>query len=785
MSAGSSIILQCDDCCLLALRGKASTAIAQGEDSYTVSLDKYLNKTETTSFHFVSYYIDTNPEDPSNISEEDDVSGTRAQHWEVVEATEGNPHPDPRYLTVVVTQNSPDAIWYCSIIASDANTTYTPSPTRTGRPRTLLEDSATFGNVSYTFVTGVYVTGGYSDTDTGSSFSLSSKDTYAAVRDRLSASQAGGWAFGYYGFDPTDIASFGDSAWPGLGYYSAAGGTYYGLWQIFNPIGGCVYGGGEAGDLSLFSNTTNFGLPMANHPYFVSRYTTYELDVAHNFRRFYQLRDFHGCFSAKGTGVRTLVFEKVIRSCWLKLETVDLCTAATNVTTDTKNDNLYAETEIYDPVDQYGSTEYNHASWSNANCSPKFESVNWSTDSEDLGVKHSDFCYRNKLLFVSSIKVKITVQKTVINYKDVFDDPTNPDWAAVLATQVSAPIVTTSTIELTNEARVGGFFTSEVTDDFKVRPSNYRQVVWLKITRVFTTVGLVDTELSLLTVSLYCARRYGNMGFPQLDDQAAGGLYKGVRGFKKNSRWFSKMRMVHSETLLSSGSCPAPSCTIYTKSGIDLATEVEFECLQDTALTYDSWTDTRKVFERDWRCTGATSSLGEDEWSIPFVDRSGRAPIWGSFGFSSSTATTATKNTTETHNRLQYGIASQSAIPYRYLNAEDQQEQDKIGDAFTVYEGCSTNSACTNDCTGSRSSDYSQYRHAATTTPIADPFYGFDNIVSISTQTVSLDNVTTGYFGKKDIDDNRLTEDAVSTDVLHFSATSVGTYVTIRNFWLK
>ena len=785
MSAGSSIIGECADCCLLALRGKASTAIAQGEDAYTVSLDKYLYRTQTTSFHFVSYYIDTNPEDPSNIYEEDDVSGTLALYWDVVEATEGNPHPDPRYLGVVVTENSPDSVWYCSIVASSGSTTYTPSPTRTGRPRTLSEDSATFGDVSYTYTIGSYVSGGHSETDTGSTFSLTTTDSYEDIRDRLSASQAGGWAFGYYGFDPTNFASFGDSAWPDLGYYSAAGGTYYGLWQIFNPSGGCVYGGGETGDLSLFSETTNFGLPMANHPYFVSRYTTYELDVAHNFRRFYQLRDFHGCFSAKGTGARILVFEKVVRSCWLKLETIDLCTATTDVTTDTKNDHLYAETEIFDPVDQYGSTEYDHASWSNPNCALQFESIIWSTDSEDPGVRHSDFCFRNKLLFVSTLKVKITVQKTVINYKDIFDDPTNPDWVAVLKTQVSAPTVTSSTMELTNNSRISGVFTSETSDDFKVRPSNYRQVVWLKITRVFTTTDGIDTELPLSAVSLYCARRYGNMGFPQLNDQAAGALYKGARGFKKNSRWFSKLRMVHSETLVSSGSCPAPSCTIYTESGIDLATEVEFECLQDTALTYNAWTDTRKVFERDWHCTGATSSLGEDEWELPFVDRSGRAPIWGSFGFSSLAATTATTTLTTTHNRLQYGIASQSAIPYRYLNAEDQQEQDKIGDAFTIYEGCSTNSVCTDDCTGARSSEYSQYRHAATTTPIADPFYGFDNIVSTSTETAVLDNSTTGYFGVKDEEDNRVTEDAVSTDVLHFSATSVGTYVTLRNFWLK
>jgi len=780
-----SIASQCRDCCLLALRGRNSYAIAQGEDSYTLSLDKYLNLDEIISNSWEFYRVCDDPSD--NITEIDSATGTNSGYWSATVPSVGNPHPNPLLLSYTITSASPDASWSCSILTSDGTTTYTPSPVAGWTIRTVSETEITYADTSYTYeYTNGYCTGSGSVTDTGSSFIRSTPDTYADIRSRLTAAQADGWAFGSYGsLDVTDYHSFDDSTWPGLGYYSAAGGTYYGLWQIFNPISGCVYGGGETGDLSLYSNTTNFGLPMADHPYFKSRYTTYELDVAYNFRRFYQLRDFHGCFSAKGTAVRTLVYEKVVRSCWLKLETIDLCTATTDVTTDTKNDNLYAETEIFDPVDQYGSTEYDHASWSNPNCNPRFEGVAWSTDSGDLGVKHSDFCFRNKLLFVSSTKVKITVQKTIINYKDIFDDPTNPDWAEVLATQISAPTVTSSTMELTNEARVSGFFTSETSDDFKVRPSNYRQVVWLKITRVFTTTAGIDKELPLSTVSLYCARRYGNMGFPQLNDQASGALYKGVRGFKKTSRWFSKLRMVHSETLVSSGSCPTPSCTTYTETGVDLATEVEFECLQDTALNYDAWTDTRKVFERDWRCTGAISSLGADEWDVPFVDRSGRAPIWGSFGFSSSTATTATTTATTTHNRLLYGIASVSAVPYRFLNADMQQEQDKIGDTFTTAEGCSTNSVCTNDCTGPRSSDYSQYMHAATTTPIADPFYGFDNIVSTSTQTAALDKATTGYFGKKDVDDNRVIEDAISTDVLHFSATTTGTYVTIRNFWLK
>lgn len=781
-----SIASQCGECCILALRGRNSTAMATGEDSYTISLDKFLHKYEVNHYFFYNVFGNTDPDDPYEDEEEDVVFGEDEIDWRVVEPTVENPHPDPRNLNAVVLKyaNSADS-WSCGIVISPTayGTIYSPNP-YISRPRTISETSGTVAGSSYSYTQGFNYGSGYIE-DRGSSFSVTSVDSNSNVRARLSAAQAGGWAFGYYGFDPTNYHSFDDLAYPGLGYYSAAGGTYYGLWQIFNPLGGCVYGGGETNDLSLSSNTTNFGLSMAKHPYFNSKYMTYELNVAHNLRRFNQLKDFHGCFSTKGSFTRTLTFEKVIRACWLELHTLSICTATSNVTTDTKNDHIYAENEIYDPVDQYGSTEYDHASWSNPNLNARFEEVAWSTDNEDLGVKHSDFCFRNKLLFVSSRKVKITVQKTVINYKDIFDDPTNPNWAEVLATQFSAPTVTISTMELTNEARVSGFFTSETSDDFKVRPSNYRQIVWLKITRVFTTTAGIDNELPLSSILLYCARRYGNMGFPQLNDQASGALYKGARGFKKASRWFAKMRHVHDETLVSGGSCPTPSCTTYDKTGVDLATEVEFECLLDPLLTYELWTDTRKVFERDWRCTGAISSLGESEWGVPFDGRSGRPQIWGSLGFTTITALSASKSTTSSSTGLLYALASPSAVPYRYLNADMQQEQDKIGDAFTTAEGCSTNSVCTNDCTGPRSNDYSEYRHAATTTPIADPFFGLNNIISVETVTVAVDKTTTGYFGKKDTDETRLNEAAISTDVLYFSAPNVGTYVTLRNFWLK
>jgi len=864
MSIASS---SCGECCLLALRGRNSYATASGEDSYSISLDKFLHRYDVNHYFFYNLWGDTDPEDPFEEDEEDVVFGENEIDWRIVEPTEENPHPDPRNLNAVVLKyaNSADS-WSCGVLYSPTvyGEIYSPNP-YISRQRTLSETSGTVAGSSYSYTGGTRYGNGYIE-DRGSSFSVTSVDSNANVRARLSAAQAAGWVGGAYNsLDLSNYHSFDDGGYPGLAYYSAAGGTYYGLWQIFNPSGGCVYGGGETNDLSLSSRTTNFGLSMAKHPYFNSKYMTYELDVAYNLRRFNRLKDFHGCFSTKGSHTRTLTFEKVTRACWLELHTLSICTATSNVTTDTKNDHIYAENEIYDPVDQYGSTEYDHESWSNPNLTPRLETVKdlpprivsivglgnvtlyigsptlivlaehekvtndpvvfeasdnlptgitagttyyvssistadmfefsatiggtpVNTSVEDFGVLHSSFCYRNKILFTASSKVKVTIQTATINYQDISDDPSNVDWQEVLNTRVSAPSLTQTTIELKNTARVSDRFTQEIANDFKIRPTNYRQEVWLKVVRVFKEVpGSADVELPLSAVSLLCSRRYGNMGFPQLNDQAAGALYKGARGFKKTSRWFAKMRHVHDETLISSGSCPTPSCTTYDKTGVDLATEVEFECLLDPLLTYESWTDTRKVFERDWRCTGAISSLGESEWEVPFDGRSGRPQIWGSLGFSTITALSASKTTSTSSTGLLYALASPSAVPYRYLNADMQQEQDKIGDAFTTAEGCSTNSVCTNDCTGPRSNDYSQYRHAATTTPIADPFFGFNNVISVETVTVAVDKTTTGYFGKKDTDEmqTRLNEDAISTDVLHFSASAVGTYVTLRNFWLK
>lgn len=774
----------CAQCCLLALRGRASSAQAVGEDSYTVSLDRFLYKSETLNYRTQLTRVCEDPGD--SFGEDITTDATVALHWEAVTATEENPYPDPRNLTIVVTESDPDAVWSCGILTSGSSMTYTPSPVAGGLKKTVSETGATFSGTSWGEETvPAYCEGTGIVTEIGSSFSLSSPDSYTNVRTRLSAAQAGGWALGGYGFDATDYHSFDDSTYPALNYYSAAGGTYYGLWSLFNPTSGCIFGGGETGDMALTSVTTNFGLPMANHPYFKSRHMTYELDVAHNLRRLYQLRDFHGCFSVRGTYPRTLTFEKVTRACWMELHTLSICTATSDVTTETKTDHLYAENEIFDPVDLYGSTEFDHASWSNANVAPQFEDIAWSADDENFGVLHSKFCFRNRLLFTASERVKVTIQTALVNYQDIYDDIGNPDWAAVLGTEVSAPTLSEVTIELTNTARVAGRFTHEIADDLKVRPTNYRQEVWLKVTRVFTEVpDSADIEHPLGEVNILCSRRYGNMGFPQLNDQAAGASYKGARGFKKSSRWFAKMRHVHDETLVSSGSCPTPACVTYANTGVDLATEVEFECLLDPALTYESWTDLRKVFERDWRCTGAISSLGADEWEVPFVNRSGRPQVWGSLGFSTA-ALTATKTSTATSTGLLYAIASPSAVPYRYLNGQAQQEQDMIGDAFTVAEGCSTNSICTDDCSGPRNAAYSQYRHAGTTTPIADPFFGLNNIISVETFTVDVDQSTTGYFGRKDEEETRITEDAMTTDVLYFQADDVGTYVTLRNFWLR
>jgi hypothetical protein len=851
--------------------------MASGEDSYTISLDKFLGLNHSVSW---TLRFTSSAGCDVNLNGEYPTSETETWTYEPQTATGENPHPDPRTLSKVVTDDSDGydlnnlgcAIYTTGPIDATAYGTWSPNPYVGFFPRVLKEDkvissgSSATETITYTDPEQPTCILGYNHSIDSQSGGLNTPDSNANVRARLSAAQAAGWVGGAYNsLDVSDYHSFDDGGYPGLAYYSAAGGTYYGLWQIFNPLGGCVYGGGETNDLSLSSRTTNFGLSMAKHPYFNSKYMTYELDVAYNLRRFNRLKDFHGCFSTKGTLPRTLTFEKVTRACWLELHTLSICTATSNVTTDTKNDHIYAENEIYDPVDQYGSTEYDHESWSNPNLTPRLETVTdlpprivsivglgnvtlyigsptlivlaehgrvandpvvfeasddlptgitagttyyvssistvdmfefsatiggtpVNTSVEDFGVLHSSFCYRNKILFTASSKVKVTIQTATINYQDVSDDPSNVDWQEVLNTRVSAPSLTQTTIELTNTARVSDRFTQEIANDFKIRPTNYRQEVWLKVVRVFKEVpGSADVELPLSAVSLLCSRRYGNMGFPQLNDQAGGALYKGARGFKKTSRWFAKMRHVHDETLVSSGSCPTPSCTTYDKTGVDLATEVEFECLLDPLLTYESWTDTRKVFERDWRCTGAISSLGESEWEVPFVDRSGRPQIWGSLGFTTTTALTASKTTSTSSTGLLYALASPSAVPYRYLNADMQQEQDKIGDAFTTAEGCSTNSVCTNDCTGPRSNDYSQYRHAATTTPIADPFFGFNNVISVETVTVAVDKTTTGYFGKKDTDEmqTRLNEAAISTDVLYFSAPNVGTYVTLRNFWLK
>lgn len=832
-----SIASRCPDCCpSIALRGLISTAEAQGFSSSALSADRYLTKT------YNGVYYNTGA---TSVNESGTTVGEGEQSWggslSYVTATATNGtvdtdcsgtatpiNPDPRQLVLgcspvtvsgsgctggatyydgYFTENGEDVGVYHFCFHQEATNFSMPCSVGLSAPFAGAKSTLSSSSISYVG-TGedeeitdetTYVLYNY---DAGGSVDFSNADTFENVQTRLSAAQSSGHAYGVegedYGDPPTeaiDIDFFQDRPYPNYRYHHPAGG-YAGILEDSQSVPGCSHptATDEEGTTALFRDRINYGLPMMQDPYFYTRFTTYELDLAWAKRRFHQLRNFTGCFSIQGKTLPpglAIRFERVNRACWGELVTSPVCAltgGAVGTTTNVERE-LVASEPITDPIDERGSTAYADASWDAVD--QYLLTPDWSLT---YGIQAAGFCLRRLFHFTSDAPVRVTVLITRLNYKDYYDGGAITDF-------YSDPTTTSATLDL--DQTLLGYYVELDAGRLLLTPENNRQEVWVKVTKV-TRIPTLEEEaeegydeaalprLPVQSVGMLSKLRVGNMGFPQLDHMAEGALYKGAHGFRRNTLWYRKLTYTYQESIVSAppSTCP-DSCVRYDDSQtLDFHTEVVFERTPNPDTVYDDWLGMSAVFGHDWQCTSAYTVQGEgDGIELPTVDHTSRPPIWGSLGFGTITSTTATSAEETTSASIHIGILTQSGVPMRSFYGDAMEEQDKLGDAFTTFEGCGgTNSLCTDDCSATRAALYSNNRNPVVTN-IADPFFGFNNEVSAEWVEMPLSNEKEGYRGSREdpLEDPpgaRIADPILSTDLFSVAAPGSGIYVTIRHLHL-
>jgi hypothetical protein len=665
----------------------------------------------------------------------------------------------------------------------------------------------TFSKTSETISGGWHEGGGdhpYTVNITGS-INLSNADTYTNVVSRLNEAMSGGFAWPYPYFDGGGQLNLDDLEYANLKYYSFFG-NYPSFWREDKMIGSnppCP-NPGESG-FNSSSYAFGHGLPFWDHEYFKLRYHTYELDLAHAKRRFHEVRCFEGSFSLyygqdnplpEGKSIK---FEKVTRSLWATLSTASICSAGSGGvgTTSTTDRVLEALNILAHPVDSAGSTDFAHASWSGASLKKrekteltyKFEEADEVTLNDVF--KASAFCHRNLMLLSSLEEVTVTFRVYRFNYKDAFDEFYDTgeeiDPARLLVGPIDelvAPPTFTDVTVILSETSVPGQFRSS---EFGFVPDNHRQEVWVKVMEAVLTDD--PSVESYLPVEIASKFRSGNMGFPQLDRMAEGGAYRGRRGFRKNTQWYSRLRYTFSRTKVSASECPT-ACLMLEGPSMDFATEVVFINDLDPSVNYLSSTSLEAVFKKHgWLCTFAESWLGDEGIAAPTENECTRPPVWGSFGFASSTTDTVSSSSeTQTESSIYTAVISRSGLPTRNLYGSPQEDQDIVGDVWVDYEdGCGPDNGlpCSLTPKCDQSKVYSNDRYPIWGR-IADPFFGYNNVLSVEEVTLPLNQSTEGYYGQViDLEGGgfeRPNEPIVATANFTMPVPASETYVTIRNF---
>ena len=623
---------------------------------------------------------------------------------------------------------------------------------------------------------------------------LSNPDTEANVRGRLAAaSQAEAGAVAYGGkLSFADFAS--DSAYPNLKYHGFQS-LHYPDSDIFN----CgTRGQGDTG----FENTGSqwgvalgYGLWMRGDPYFEGKFTTFEHLLAYSRQEKTNVMDFKGALSARVSELpagasATISYELVTRKLFGQLSMLSICSPESGGTETSEVRTLALSEPVYVPMDHYGSTSFNDASWSSVPAQ-----LIMPTEGSN-GFLATAYCHRNKFRFYSKIgqRLSVTLRKTVLNYKDAWDSPSTPGGNPLIEL-VSAPLVTDITVALNSDFR-GTFADLERGEEI----GNHRQEIWYKPIAVTS----LDTGATLdpSVVGVWRKLRKGNMGFPQLDHMEQTAWNKGMDGVHKNTQFYRKMTFDYDKIIFSEGTCLL-TCTNNLPDAdagsLDFSTQVKFERLLDPDRDSSSWSDL-KCFDLDWHCIHAESKQGSVTLDVPTVAYMPRPPVWGSLGYDSINATQASI-TRESHDNTMYlAYLSKSGVPTRQFYGLDQELQDGEGDLFANYDALKAlensgviedlyayyegfDCGCSNmwECDSTKGRPEYNPREYPFSIYTADPYFGINNVTQVQQVTRNLDQGAVGYYGVTNLNGDRVLENLRSTDLLSITAPA-GHYVTMRNF---
>jgi len=408
--------------------------------------------------------------------------------------------------------------------------------------------------------------------------------------------------------------------------------------------------------------------------------------------------------------------------------------------------------------------------------------------------KASAFCYRHRMVLLASGPLSVTLRVYRFNYKDTFDDFYDNGEGEEIALErlrvgpidelVDVPTVGEVTISIEETSKRGQFRS----EGFGFVPENSHQEVWVQVHEVRVKVNNVwVTQEDTSGVIIASKFRNGNMGFPQLDRMAQGGGYKGRRGFKKDTQWYSRLQYTFSRTKTSSSACPE-ACPTSTGSPLAFSTEVIFINDLDPKVSYTSPNSLEAVFKKHgWLCSEAMSGQGGETYDMPTENQCTRPPVWGSYGFGGAiTDTTVSSSETQTESGIHVAVFTLSGIPTRNLYGSPQEDQDAMGDVFVQgADGCGYDNGL--PCTATPKCSKAPYSN--NNFPIwgyiADPFFGFNNVLTVEDVTMPLNISTTGYYGKVVINEDesfeRPNEAIVSTANFAIPVPGTETYVTIRN----
>jgi hypothetical protein len=557
-----------------------------------------------------------------------------------------------------------------------------------------------------------------------------------------------------------DLASFSDGFYPSLRYFNGHHGSYSGYHFRWRNAGLSCQPEGSVG-FTLDPETFGHGLDMAKDEHFNAPHTRYEVAVAWAKRHLHDTAKFEGSFSAYNRGstiAGSVKFDVATVKLWGYLQTALVCDATGPETTAAAAWSLLAVTPLTHPVDTHGSMAPTDASWSSVGA--KWRVMGTNPDVEGEAFLATGFCERHEVRLWRSSSGAGTASKITLNYKDKFD--TSDGSSTPLEEQLASAPTTESVFFNCDTPFEGGF----LSDPLPVYPQgNNRQQIWIQASGV----------------RVLSKRRVGNCGFPQLDHMKESVVWEGgsagekvFKGFRKNTAWYAKLQFIYTASMGSSGACP-PVCSTIDGDTLNFATEMQMEQVVDPAVVY-TWDRLCEIIadKQPWNYISAESSQGSEVIDVPTGLATGaffgwtpydRPPRWGSVGWDSATATTATRARSQTLERRYIAVLTQSWVPTRSLYGEARQQQDYWSDFFMqnqateeelaetpdLYygDGCKDNQVC-----GSFTCDeprLSNERHRAGG-EVTDSFYGYSDIAVVGppfSVTRTFTHAGMGFYGEE------------------------------------